>query len=336
LRPGFLVAYGLAVCSLALGAVLWGNAGFDVVVVGLGWPHVLLGFLFYFQRVIRNQGSTRPVFFALLAVTAAICAIHTLIPITGLIYVFFMFHAFRDEIFIYRQHQSHFRAAGPIFDRAGTILLGVSAVVALASRYKFQSRVAGVEAAAIEVAVVCALAACAIFQFPRGIFQRFPGLRYALPAYFLILAVMIVLKVARLYQFPAPLFNSFMVVFHYFSWYVFYIEKIQNRPAPAASLAPLVPHSSIDRLLGAMSTTRGFLTVILLMNAVSFGLACATRVWGFASASGALSVLGSAFTLKYFLYVLVFHVTISFAPKGGSQKPAPPFAVTAAVPAQTA
>jgi hypothetical protein len=134
LRPGFLIAYSLTACSLLLGGLLRGRSGFDVIVVGLGWPHVLLGFLFYFQRVIRNQGSARPVFLALLALTVAIGFVHTLIPLTGLIYVYFMFHAFRDEIFIYRQHQSGFRSSGPIFDRSGRILLGITAIVALSSR----------------------------------------------------------------------------------------------------------------------------------------------------------------------------------------------------------
>jgi hypothetical protein len=59
-----------------------------------------------------------------------------------------------------------------------------------------------------------------------------------------------------------------------------------------------------------MTTRQGFINTIVTMNVVSFGGAYAYQVLG------AGAGLNYVFDLKYFLYVLVFHVTVSFAPKG--------------------
>jgi len=51
-RPfqGFLLTYALTVVSLAAVAYLWGKVGFDLLLVALGWPHVLLGLAFNLEK----------------------------------------------------------------------------------------------------------------------------------------------------------------------------------------------------------------------------------------------------------------------------------------------
>ena len=44
LLKGFLIYYAFTVLSLAAAGKVWSKAGFDLVVVGMGWPHLVLGF----------------------------------------------------------------------------------------------------------------------------------------------------------------------------------------------------------------------------------------------------------------------------------------------------
>jgi hypothetical protein len=320
---GFFWAYLLTASTLVAAAYMWGRAGADLIVVGLGWPHVILGLLFYINRVIRNEGKQRVYFTGLLALTAAIGFVHSLATITTLIYLYFVLHAFRDEIFIALQRENGHRYAGPVFTAGGWALLSGTVALALLAQPGVK-RFLGLNAAVFggvpygvdlaTTALALVLAACGVFRWPGAVFQRAPGLACALPAGFLMLAAVTGLKIGRHEGFPVPLFFTFLVVFHYFSWYVFYLEKLRERPAPASS-QPV--EGGFNRLLRYMTTRQGFINTVLTMNAVSFAGAYAYQVLG---AGGGLNFL---FDLKYFLYVLVFHVTVSFAPKGGSKAPAP-------------
>ena len=73
-----------------------------MLIVAMGWPHVLLRVSVLLCRVARR--TERPTF-----VPAAddadphVWVIHYNYLITGLIYIYFLYHAFRDEIFVYLQ-----------------------------------------------------------------------------------------------------------------------------------------------------------------------------------------------------------------------------------------
>jgi len=97
------------------------------------------------------------------------------------------------------------------------------------------------------------------------------------------------------------------VVFHYFSWYVFYLEKLRLQPSRTS---PQQAVNGFDRFLQTVSTRQGFVVLILVLNAASF-------LGAYAYQSGALnSGWQYLFDFRYFLLVLVLHVTMSFAPKG--------------------
>jgi len=462
LLSGFIISYVLTVLSIALARYLWGTAGFDLVIVGLGWPHVILGFLFYANKIVKNEGRQRVSFYWLMALTLAISFVHTLRPITGLIYMYFVYHAFRDEIFIYYQRLTRHRYAGPIFgSRSGRALLATAVLLNIAIQLQFRPTLRTVKVAASQLqaaknlvsfppvensrgreyhlwlasrrslrelatakyatpagvshhtqpptadnaaakspelrlsyqtadsgppggtrlhatsnflfrlpgdrlldqtirpdadnmngiflpaeatsalgpdekltlrlesaffaghpytfaAGVCllglSLTLLALFRIPRKPFVQNPGLRYALPAFLLVIGAKTAEKITRFYGLSVLPFIAFLVVFHYFSWYVFYLEKLRGRPVPRP---PQASATRFDRLLVVISTRKGFIATIIAMNVVSFTGAFSYQVL---HVSGLFAYI---FDLKYFLYFLVFHVTMSFAPKSARRLPAP-------------
>ena len=95
------------VLSLILTAVLfaaagwaWGRPGYDILLVGVGWPHILLGFFSYGLKLRRGETS-RLIFSAGLAVFAVIAWLHHEYLLLTFIQMLFVFHAVRDEISIY-------------------------------------------------------------------------------------------------------------------------------------------------------------------------------------------------------------------------------------------
>jgi hypothetical protein len=90
-----------------------------MLIVAMGWPHVMLGFSFFFARVLRGERDSRPIFLLLALATMAICAIHYRYSITGLIYLYFLFHLFRDEIFVYLQTRARHRPGSKVYAVAG-------------------------------------------------------------------------------------------------------------------------------------------------------------------------------------------------------------------------
>ena len=109
----------LTIFTLALAGSIWREQGYEMLIVAMGWPHVLLGFAFFFGRVLRGERDSRLTFLLLALVTATICALHYGYSITGLIYLYFLFHLFRDEIFVYLQTRARHRPGSSVYAVAG-------------------------------------------------------------------------------------------------------------------------------------------------------------------------------------------------------------------------
>jgi hypothetical protein len=114
-----LASLALTIFTLAITGSIWREQGYEMLIVAMGWPHVLLGFSFFFGRVLRGERDSRLNFVLLGLVTAAICAIHYRYSITGLIYLYFLFHLFRDEIFVYLQTRARHRSGSQVYAVAG-------------------------------------------------------------------------------------------------------------------------------------------------------------------------------------------------------------------------
>jgi hypothetical protein len=110
-----LLSLALTIVTLALAGSRWREQGYEMLIVAMGWPHVLLGFSFFFGRVLRGERDSRPTLLLLAFATLAICAIHYRYPITGLIYLYFLFHLFRDEIFVYLQTRARHRPGSKVY-----------------------------------------------------------------------------------------------------------------------------------------------------------------------------------------------------------------------------
>jgi len=100
----------LTVASLMTVGFLWREQGYEMLIVTMGWPHVILGFVFYLGRVVRGEANAREGFFMLALLTLAIWIIHYNFAITGLIYLYFLYHAFRDELTVYLQTRARHQA----------------------------------------------------------------------------------------------------------------------------------------------------------------------------------------------------------------------------------
>jgi hypothetical protein len=118
LRNTFLTLT-LTVVTLAISGFVWREQGYEMLIVTMGWPHVILGFVFYFGRVLRGEANARPAFVLLAFLTLALWVVHYNYVVTGLIYLFFLYHAFRDEIFVYLQTHARHRPAPGVYAIAG-------------------------------------------------------------------------------------------------------------------------------------------------------------------------------------------------------------------------
>jgi hypothetical protein len=313
-RPflGFLLAYVLTVVSFVTVGILWDKPGFDMLVVAMGWPHVLLGLAFNLNRVGRADRKAHLFFCALLLITMAIAIGHSLISITSLIYLYFVIHAFRDEIYIYHQRRTGFSFRGRIFDRTGRSVFVAAAIIALIGQIIPRDPELQLKWYYLQCAIAAILSFLAVLKRPRRLFEKWPGLRNILPIQLFVIAAMTAMKYLRLNDFPAPIFFAFLVVFHYFSWYVFSLEKMAAHPAEGQSL------EEGFALFRWINTRRGFLTLIVVMNVLSFAGAWSYRVLEVSPK------LAYGFELKYFLYFLVLHVTTSFVPRSLTRIPAVP------------
>lgn len=102
----------------------WGRPGYDILLVGIGWPHILLGFFSYSLK--PRSGATSRLFFpAGLALFAVIAWLHHEFLLLAFIQVLFVFHAARDEISIYLRTR-----AGDAFAPAVSELPGLMPILA--------------------------------------------------------------------------------------------------------------------------------------------------------------------------------------------------------------
>jgi hypothetical protein len=306
---GFLLTYVLTIGGLAAAAVLWGKVGFDLLVVAMGWPHVVLGLALNLKRISGSGLRFRVLFGMLLLVTLAIGFAHSLTPITTLIYLYFVFHAFRDEIFIYHARRTGYRFRSGVLDGGGRALFIAAAVMAIFSHFLPRNSVLQLEWYSAQCVLGAFLSGLAILGWPRRLFADRPGLRYAVPAFFLMMVAMTSMKFMRVQGWNAPLFFTFLVVFHYFSWYVFSLQKMAARNMESRSRG-----GGFRSFFSWISTRRGFLTAVLALNVLSF-----LGAWSY-QVLGRFGSLGYAFDLKYFLYFLVLHVTTSFVPRDSTRK----------------
>jgi len=105
----FFFTVALTLLALAVAGSLFGSIGYEMLVVSMGWPHILLGFFFYFGKVLRGGERARTTFVLLTLATFALWLTHYTFTITGFISIYFTYHVFRDEVFIYFQTRAKHR-----------------------------------------------------------------------------------------------------------------------------------------------------------------------------------------------------------------------------------
>jgi hypothetical protein len=115
-----------------------------------------------------------------------------------------------------------------------------------------------------------------------------------------------ILKSANNAGYAFPLIFQFVVVFHYWSWYVFSFDKLRAFKKSTAGLPLNV--SRYDRMLAGMRGVPNFTATVILLNLIS-GL----MVFWYCRLGGP-TLLRFGFDYNYFLYFLVLHVTFSFKP----------------------
>ncbi|HKP47179.1 MAG TPA: hypothetical protein VJT50_11310, partial [Pyrinomonadaceae bacterium] len=108
------LTFALTIVTLAVAGNLGGTRGYEMLIVGMGWPHVILGFLFYFGKVLNDEVQARSYFIMLALLTLILWSAHYSFTITGLISIYFTYHVFRDEVFIYFQTRARHKLAGAV------------------------------------------------------------------------------------------------------------------------------------------------------------------------------------------------------------------------------
>jgi hypothetical protein len=98
-----LLTFALAIVALGGAGLLWGSMGHQILIVAMGWPHIILGFIFYFGKVLRGEWRARSTFVLLVFGTLVLWFAHYTYALTAFIAVYFTYHVFRDEVFIYFQ-----------------------------------------------------------------------------------------------------------------------------------------------------------------------------------------------------------------------------------------
>jgi hypothetical protein len=114
----------------------------------------------------------------------------------------------------------------------------------------------------------------------------------------------------RGYEFP--IMFQLVVIFHYWSWYVFSFNKLRalsSGPGNVPTVKTISPASRYDRMIGLLRDRGPFVALVVTLNLIS-----AAGVLWYSKFHGP-AALRYVFDYSYFLYFLVFHVTFSFAPR---------------------
>ena len=118
------VTFALTLLTLWAAGAWRGAVGYEMLIVAMGWPHVLLGFIFFLGKVARGEKGARARCVWLTLVTLGWWAAHYTWGVAALIYVYFLYHAFRDEVFVYLTTRARHRGpAANVYARAGVIPL---------------------------------------------------------------------------------------------------------------------------------------------------------------------------------------------------------------------
>lgn len=140
-----LLSLALTVPPFALAWYFWPENGKQVLLLAMGWPHILIGFLFYFGKVVRGESQYRQFFFLLSFVTLAIWTIHSYYDITALIHLYFFYHAFRDDAFLTLYKQSGHGRSTHLLNLAGIGLIALLIVFMPAQQREFRQKVRQIE-----------------------------------------------------------------------------------------------------------------------------------------------------------------------------------------------
>ena len=116
-----LLTVTLTAVAFSISGFLWKETGYEMLVIGMGWAHVILGFLFFFGRVWRKESGSRELFIFLCVLASVFLFAHYVINLTFLIFIFFLFHAFRDEVAIYFQTRDKTRTPASVYKLKGFI-----------------------------------------------------------------------------------------------------------------------------------------------------------------------------------------------------------------------
>jgi hypothetical protein len=452
-----ILTFVLAIVALAGAGALWGSLGHQMLIVTMGWPHIILGFLFYFGKVLRGEWRARSTFMFLLFCTLALWFAHYAYTITAFIAIYFTYHVFRDEVFIYFQTRARHRLRQPVkvaglipfillmflitdprpqhyrqdlrrvdvtdaqLAKDGWTLISFEPIsYSRGNQFYFYLQTPNSEAApkyvtnahvtdadngeirisdrpwkdaadlvfkphyagdssppaidkngVIDVSLkgghrvgqtfTAAQNNLDGFWLPTALAENssaparyefhltpdtsaaWPQLSPALKAIRLVLVIALLfvvawkivpewkerrsfwlyflifiaifatlqklLRVAGVNGIAAPVMFQLVVVFHYWSWYVFSVDKLAASSGNKEVSPNAKQLSLYDRVMGSFSSIRRFIILAIALNLIS-----AVGVLWYAKLNGP-APLRFAFDYSYFLYFLVLHVTLSFAPK---------------------
>ena len=105
---------------LVFAGLVWGHSGYDILLIGIGWPHIMLGLVGHGIK-LRNGDVSRLFFPAGIALWSLISWLHHEFLLLAFIQILFVFHAVRDEISIYLRRRIGKEPAPVVSDIPGML-----------------------------------------------------------------------------------------------------------------------------------------------------------------------------------------------------------------------
>jgi len=135
------LTFAFTIGAIVLVYSLWSGIGYRMLMLGMGWPHVILGFVFYFGGVLRGDLRVRAAFGILVLATLAIWTTHYFFDIAALIYIYFLYHAFRDDILVSLWRRAKTGQLSQAFNAAAVVaaLLLLALLIAIPHQDVFRS-----------------------------------------------------------------------------------------------------------------------------------------------------------------------------------------------------